>query len=343
MDRVARASGVNAARRRLILGGTSLVVTGMAGCGSRPTPRVAWLVLARDPKKRLEIAQGVRDEFARRGLVDRSDVSLEFEMLGDGEEAEDQIRRIVASRPAAIAGGGVSIYLPLLMRLTHEIPIVFHDWNDPSAACGIVRSLRRPGANVTGTTHALWLPRVLWLVQEFDPSIRIIGVLTNKDLADSLFARDYWRENQQCQRREAEALARRYGVELRPIEMHESATSAELEDAVARSGAQALSANAVFPWTDAFLEFERRCRIPTIGAFLSNVRKGVLVGISFESTEGVEQSIGMVARIVRGEKPGDIPIYRHMRYVVGLNLRTAAAAGIRIPDSILVQAVEIVR
>lgn len=307
----------------------------------RRLPRVAWL-MGPKAKEHPENIRRVREVFEGHGLVDGRDISIEFAALADGKAAEDQVRRIVAGRPEVISGGMyMNLYVPLLAQLTHEIPIVFDNWPTDPAACGLVQSLRRPGGNLTGTAHVLSMPSMMWLAKEFDRSMRVIGNLgngTREEIED--FRARGWGRQLACQDRIAQDFAARNGVELRPIELRNDATAFEIEEAVRKSGAQALIG---VPEAEAFFEFERRSKIPAIGFLFRNVRKGLLVGVSFEQEEGVTEAIAMVARIVRGEKPGEIPIYRHMRYAIAVNLRTAASAGIRIPDSILIRAVEIVR
>lgn len=326
------AHAVSRIRRGIVVAGAAIALTSTSlHAAATLLRRVVWLGPA-DPESMAHI----RQQFAKHGLVDGREISIDFQEIHGDADA----RRIVASRPDVIAGPAVRELL-LMKQLTHDIPIVFHNLNKDPVRLGLVESMRRPGGNMTGTCHSQhWVGRMLSLLREIDPGLRIVGVLWTREAWDTLWKREYERESIAGDLKEQREDAARHGIEMRQVTVPEESTEDEIATAVRHSGAQALIVDTV---TGAFLDFLNRTRIPTVVMYFFKLRKGALVAISFDFDEGAQQAFAMVARILRGENPATIPIYQQTRYATGVNLRTAKRIGVRIPDSLLVQADEIVR
>jgi putative ABC transport system substrate-binding protein len=324
-------------REVLALGAAALL--GAPVSRAQPSPkRVVWLggyVSAERAHAR------IRNVFASRGLVEGRDFVMTLEPIRDTskESAEAQIDELVNRRPDVIVMLA-NWTLALLQKRTRQIPIVFYNISSDPVTLGLVESLRRPGANITGTTIMgdQMITKIWQLLKEVRPSMKIgADCLVKEEAAlemalesiDALAAeRRIWREIN----RHVEA---RLGITIREVGISRAATGKEISAAVKKSRAEAL---VVDEPPDALIEFLKTSRIPACGWFFRNVKRGMLLGVSFEWDEGETQAALMAARILRGESPATIPVYRTDRHAVGVNLRTARAMGIEIPHPILLQA-----
>ena len=348
---------MNEKRRQLIKAIAALLVASHAVAQPRPVPRVAWLLapggIVRG-QDRDEWFKTLLEHFAKQGLIEGRDFAITIEAPIDPRLSEEEwLQTVVARRPAVITGLA-HLYLPTLMRLTREIPIVFHNLTADPVELGFVETLRRPGGNVTGTMTPLrWDERELSLLRLFDPRMRVVVRLIDKETWDLI------------QRNPSFAIATRHyeehrkkaadlGVHLRDLILPKDSSTDAIAKAVRKSGAQGLvitstesltNASSLYssPMTAQVVEFLKECPTPSVCRGFLYVRMGVLVGISGDFFEGRSQAIGMVARILHGENPATIPIYQQSLYWIAINLRTAASAGIRVPDSIMAQALEIYR
>lgn len=329
------AHGVNRMRRELVAGAAVIILmprrVRAAGSVLR---RVVWM---RPAPASPELKASLREALAKHGFVDGRDITIDFQEI----HGDEDVRRIIASRPDMIAGPAISQLL-LMKRLTRDIPIVFHNFSANPARLGLVETLRRPGGNITGTCHSQhWWGRLLSLLRDIDSKLRIVGVLIKRQEWEAEWNVDDWRELMARNLKEEREKAARHGIELRQIVLSEDSTEEEIAAAVRKSGAQALLLSLMM--TEAFVDYLNRTPLPTASLYFFNLRKGVLVCTTYDPAEGAEQAVAMMARILRGESPATIPIYQQTRYETGVNLRTAKRIGLRIPDSLIVQATEIVR
>jgi putative ABC transport system substrate-binding protein len=332
---------MNAGRREmLVLGAAALL--GIGESHAQPSPkRVIWLG---NFNSRERVHARIGKSFASRGLVEGRDFTLTLEEIRGSslETAEAQVDELVARQPDVIVLVAHWV-LVLLKRRTRSIPIVFYNLASDPEKIGLVESLRRPGANFTGTTQMLdQIVSKQWqLLKEVKPSMKRGGRLWSEDdLPRSVRMFDELKTEERLYRELTRDIEARLGIEIVDIEVSMGASQTEVAAAVKRSKADALLVGNAVP--DSLVEFLKTTRIPACAYFFGNVKKGVLLGVSFEWDEGETQAALMAARILRGESPATIPIYRTNRHFVGVNMRTARAMGIEIPASILLQATLVV-
>ena len=311
-------------------------------------PRIIWLVRRQvaGNLQPMQTERDVRAAFAALGLVQGRDLELTFAEFPDAKdpasnpETEAFIARIVAGRPAAIVT--LARYeLWLLKRATRDIPIVFYNLSHDASKVGLVESLRRPGANVTGTDVG-WLDiqaRLYQLLKELVPSMKRVGVLFEA-VPEALKQTETFRTNLQLWGEMREEVTSRFRVEFVDIETSRQAPEKEVYDGLLKARVEGVHvAREMTPEIDSAL---KRLKLPSCGGLIRNVRRGLLMGMTFDFSEGERHAAAIVARILRGEHPSTIPVYRTTKYYLYLNRGTARAIGLTLPPATLLQAEEVI-
>ena len=252
----------------------------------------------------------------------------------DPEETRKYAAELVALAPDVIFAAGTSTVGPLL-RLTRSVPIVFPLAADPVAA-GLVDSLARPGGNVTGFMSfeigfsAKWLE----LLKEIAPGVKRAVVL--RTLATAAGPGQFG---------VIQALAPSLGVELRPIDTQDAG---EIERAVVafasgpNGGLIAATGGGVLKHRELIVALAARHRLPAIYAYRSHVMSGGLMSYGLDNLDQYRRAAGYVDRILRGEKPADLPVQAPTKYELVINLKTAKALGIEVPATLLARADEVI-
>ena len=252
----------------------------------------------------------------------------------DPEDARKYAAELVALAPDVILATGNSTVRPLL-RLTRTVPIVFPIATDPVAG-GLVESLARPGGNATGFmsfeigVSAKWLE----LLKEIAPGVKRAAVLRTLSTAAGP---GYFGVIQ--------AVAPTLGVELRPIDMRDPG---EIERAVIafasepNSGLIATPGGGVLQHRKLIVALAARYRLPAIYAYRSHVMSGGLMSYGLDNFDQYRRAAGYVDRILRGEKPADLPVQAPTKYELVINLKTAKALGLTVPPTLLARADEVI-
>ena len=252
----------------------------------------------------------------------------------DTEDTRKYAAELVALGPDVIVATGTSTLGPLL-RLTRTVPIVFPLAADPVAA-GLVESLARPGGNATGFmsfeigVSAKWLE----LLKEIAPGVKRAAVL--RTLATAAGPGQFG---------VIQAVASSLGVELRPID---TGDAGEIERAVVafasepNSGLIATTGGGVLQHRELIVALAARHRLPAIYAYRSHVMSGGLMSYGLDNLDQYRRAAGYVDRILRGEKPADLPVQAPTKYELIINLKTAKALGLDVPPSLLARADEVI-
>jgi putative ABC transport system substrate-binding protein len=250
----------------------------------------------------------------------------------------DNIRRhateMVAVVPDVILTFGTSTVGPLL-QATRTVPIVFTLVNDPVGA-GFVDSLARPGGNVTGlmTTEYGMAGKWVELLKQIAPGVTRVAVL-----------RDPATPSGPAQFGVIQAMAPSLKVEVNPVNMRDTG---EIERAVA---AFARSANGGLILTPSGLALNHRDliitlaaqhRLPAVYFQRAFVAAGGLISYGPDYVEQFRQAAGYVDRILKGEKPADLPVQQPTKFELHINLKTAKALGLEVPPSLLARADEVI-
>jgi ABC-type uncharacterized transport system substrate-binding protein len=251
----------------------------------------------------------------------------------------DDIRRHAAELAALapdvlVAATGTVTAAPLL-QATRTVPIVFVQVIDPVGA-GFVVSLARPGGNATGFTIYEYGMSGKWLelLKEIAPPMARAAVLRDPAIASGI-----------GQFAAAQAVAPSLGVELSPVDVRDAGEIERAVTAFARSsnGGLIVTASAlVTRHRDLIIALAARHRLPAVYAYRYMVAAGGLVSYGPDSIEQYRRAAGYVDRILKGEKPADLPVQAPTKYELVINLKTAKTLGLTVPDALLARADEVI-
>ena len=322
-------------RRDLLLASGAWASLAATGAGAQPkSPRViGWFsVFTRESQKDVMHDFGVH--LARLGHLEGRDFVFEGRWSdGRADTLPALARELVATKPAVLVTAGTAA-IEALKGATSTIPIVFMSAGDPVLS-GFVASLARPGGNITGAMLRTEITAKLFeLVREILPAARRVAVLEHD--RDPIARR--MRESF-----EAAARALRYELLAMPV-----ADAGGIEGAF--GAAEKAKAEAVIvPQYSLFLinsqavgALALKTRIPLFSTWRGFTAGGGLLSYYSDFREALARSAAITDKILRGANPAGIPVEQPDRYTLVVNAKTAAALGVRIPQSVLIRADEVI-
>jgi len=253
---------------------------------------------------------------------------------GDRDRIRLYAAELAGMQPEVIwTVGGLSLLA--LKRATHIIPIVVSSVYDPIGS-GFVASLTRPDGNITGFTAGEFSigGKILEVLKEVAPQVGRVAVVLDLEQPPHVAL---WRA--------IEATAQSFGVRLTPADVQGPADIERTIEALARepNGALIVQASPVTGTNrELIATLAVRHRLPTAYGFRHFVTSGGLVSYGVDQVEQSRQAAGYVDRILRGERPADLPIQQPTKFELVINLKTATALGLDIPTSLLSRADEII-
>jgi putative ABC transport system substrate-binding protein len=222
-----------------------------------------------------------------------------------------------------------------LLQATRIVPIVFTTLLDPVGA-GFVDSLARPGGNATGFIAFEYGLSGKWLelLKQIAPSLTRMAILRDPATAAGI-----------GQFAAIQSAAPSFGVELRPIDMRKADEIERAVAAFARSSNGGLivtagSGSAIH--RDLIIKLAARHQLPAIYSAHHFVTGGGLISYGPDRVDQYRQAASYIDRILKGEKPGDMPVQAPTKYELVINLKTAKALGLAVPPSLLAQANEVI-
>ena len=252
----------------------------------------------------------------------------------DADAMRTNAVELIALAPDVILANGNAAMTPLL-RVTRAVPIVFAAVADPVGA-GYVSSLARPGGNATGFVlyefglSGKWLE----LLKEFAPGVTRVAVIRDASVSAGI-----------GQFAAIQSVAPSFGVELTPVDVNEAA---EIERAVAdfarvpNGGLVVTGGALVLTHRNLIIALAARHKLPAVYNRRLYVDNGGLISYGPDLLEHFRLAAGYVDRILKGEKPADLPVQAPTKYETVLNLKTAKTLGITVPPSVLARADEVI-
>jgi ABC-type uncharacterized transport system substrate-binding protein len=269
------------------------------------------------------------------GWADGSNVRIDYRWAADDA---GRLRRyaaeLVALAPDVILANATPS-VAALQEATHTVPVVFVNVADPVGA-GFVASLARPGRNVTGFLlfeygiSAKWLE----LLKEIAPGVTRVAVIRDSSSASGI-----------GQFGAIQAVAPSFGVELHPVDVRDAS---EIEHALAafargpNDGLIATSSTLSVVHRDLIIALAARHRLPAVYSVREFGASGGLLSYGTDPHDRFRQAADYVDRILKGEKPGDLPVQAPTKYGLVINLKTAKVLGLEVPATLLARADEVI-
>jgi putative ABC transport system substrate-binding protein len=251
----------------------------------------------------------------------------------------DDIRRHAAELAALapdvlVAATGTTTVAPLL-EATHTVPIVFVIVIDPVGA-GFVASLARPGGNATGFLMFEYGLSAKWLelLKQIAPDVTRVAVLRDPAIASGI-----------GQFGAIQSAAPSLGMEPRPVNVRDAVEIERDIAAFARAsngGVIVTASPEASRHRDLIFSLAARYRLPTIYASRYFVTEGGLISYGPDILDQYRRAAGYVDRILKGERPADMPVQAPTKFELAINLKTAKALGLTIPPSLLARADEVI-
>jgi putative tryptophan/tyrosine transport system substrate-binding protein len=316
-----------------ILGGAAVIWPLAAQAQQAVVPVVGFLS-GRSPAESAGVVNSFRKGLSEAGYAEPQNVTIDFRWAEGQPDRLPALARELVARPVdVIAAVGESG--PAAKAASTTIPIVFGSGADP-VEIGLVASLNRPGGNITGATFltaALGAKR-LGLLRDLVPGVEVIALLVNPDKSAG-----------RIQSRDVQEAARSLGQSLIILD---GDSDEKIEAAFAALASQHV--RALLVGADPFFDTRRerlvalaaQYRVPAIYQFREYALAGGLMSYGTSITDMYRLVGFYVGRVLKGDKPADLPVMQVTKFELVINLKTAKALGVKISDNLLTLADEVI-
>jgi putative ABC transport system substrate-binding protein len=322
-------------RREFIAGlGGAVAWPVLARAQSERVRRIGILMNVDDPDNRASNAAFV-EALQRLGWTDGRNVQIETRWPGSrASDLRSDATDLVALAPDVLVAAGAISLAPLL-QATHTVPIVFAAATDPVGA-GFIESMAHPGGNATGFAASEYTLGGKWLelLKEIAPSMRRTAVLRDPALTIGI-----------GQFAAIQSVAPALGLEVTAIDVRDAS---DIEPAVTAFAGSPNGGVIVAPGRFALANREliialaAKYKLPAVYYRRRFVASGGLMSYDFDIQQEYRGAAGYVDRILKGERPSDLPVQAPTKYELIINLKTAKALGLTVPDSLLARADEVI-
>jgi putative ABC transport system substrate-binding protein len=318
-----------------LLGGAT-VAWPLAARAQQPAMPVIGFLNGASPAELGPRVDAFRDGLAEMGYAEGRSVAIEYRWgLGQYERLPEMAIDLVRHRVAAIAATGGVPSVRAAKAATFEIPIVFTMGADP-VAFGLVASLNRPGGNVTGITliSGEIVSKRIAVLRDLLPGAKVLGVLMNSTTPSS-----------EAESVAAERTAHTLGWQVKVLRVGK-----ELDFDTAFQPLVRERVDALLVTTDPIFESQRhrivalaaQHAVPTIYALREYAVAGGLMSYGASINDVYRQAGSYVGRVLKGEKPSDLPVIQTSKFELLINLKTAKTLGIAVPAAVLALADEVI-
>jgi putative ABC transport system substrate-binding protein len=323
-------------RRREFIGiaGGAAVATPLAASAQQKAMPVIGYLSTGSPGPLAPNVAAFRQGLSEAGYIEGQNVTIEYRWAEDHDDRLPALAADLVGRKVDVIAASGGAARPA-KNATSTIPIVFMGVGDPVAS-GLVASLARPGGNLTGFNNIFieLMPKRLELLSEVVPQAKVIALLVNPDT-----------QSTEAQIKIMQDAARAKGVELPIVK---AATESEIEAAFAsllelRAGGLVVGGDPFFlSRQQQLVALASQDAIPAVYMWPHFPAAGGLIGYGI-SNVAVWRQVGIYAgRILKGEKPADLPVQQPTKFTLAINLKTAKALGLTVPQSLLQRADEVI-
>jgi putative tryptophan/tyrosine transport system substrate-binding protein len=286
-----------------------------------------------DPEAQARIAV-FKQSIQQLGWVVGQNLKLEIRQIGaDVDRIRSNAIELVALAPDVIVTFG-SVAIAPLQQATRTIPIVFVNASDPVGA-GFVQSMARPGGNITGFLNFEYSISGKWaeLLKQIAPNVTRALVIRDPTFAAGI-----------GQFAAIRSVAQSLGVELTPVDVRDNDEIEQRAAAFASSsnGGMIVTAGGTGVRRKLIIGVASRYKLPSIYPYRYYAVDGAMVTYGPNTLDPVRRAAGYVDRILKGEKPANMPVQAPTKYELIINLKTARALGLIIPQALLATADEVI-
>jgi len=316
-------------RRREFLSalGAALAVPSHGFAQQSRAPRVGILLVGdREPFWRL-FTEGLRDL----GYVEERNIRFEYRSAQGRANTLPELAAELAKLDCDVIVASETPAVAAVKQATRDVPIVMAAAGDP-VATGLIASLAQPGGNVTGLSAATAeiAGKSLELIREIVPATRRVGVIA---LADNPFTRPFFAQ--------IDTDARTLGIVMEPIEVRGADDFDTVLARLAREKAAAVVFQPSLPLRPA-AQTALKHRLPAVSVTRSFAEAGGLVSYAASLTERYRGAATYVDRILKGAKPAELPVGQPTKFELVINMKTDQALGLRVPQTLIARADEVI-
>ena len=306
----------------------------VAHAQSERVRRIGVLIGADDTDLRASYA-AFAEALQHLGWTDGRNVQIETRWAGSrASDLQRHATDLVALAPEVIVAIGTGSVEPLV-KATHTVPIVFAAVPDP-VGTGFIESMAQPGGNATGFTAFEYTLSGKWpeLLKEIAPSVTRTAVLRDPEVTVGI-----------GQFAIIQSVAPALGVDVRAINLRDAGDIERAVSAFAGSpnGGLILTLSALaVTHRDLIIALAAKHKLPAVYYRRGYVASGGLISYGYDIRQEFRGAAGYVDRILKGEKPADLPVQAPTKYDLTINLKTAKALGLTVPPSLIARADEVI-
>jgi putative ABC transport system substrate-binding protein len=318
-----------------ILGGAAAWPVALKAQQAEPVRRVGFLSILGPDDPEAQARRAVFEQTLQQlGWTVGRDLKIETRLVGgDLDRVRRYTAELVALAPDVIFSTG-SLPIASLQQATRTIPIVFMNVPDPVGA-GFVESMAHPGGNITGFSNFEYSMSGKWaeLLKQIAPNMTRALVFRDPTSAAGI-----------GQFAAIRSVAQSLGVELTPVDVRDSGQIERAVAAFARSGngGVIVTTGGTAAHRKLIISLAARHNLPTVYPYRYYTIDGGLISYGPNTHDPVRRAAGYVDRILKGEKPADMPVQAPTKYELIVNLKTAKTLGLTIPQSLLATADEVI-
>jgi putative ABC transport system substrate-binding protein len=283
----------------------------------------------------LRLAAAFRQSFQDLGWINSRNVRMEYRWVTSDIDRLSLAKEVVEQNPDVIVAETTAA-VAALSQVSGGIPIIFVNVSDPIGE-GFVKALTSPGGTITGfiSNEATLGGKWPGLLKEVAPRVERLGFLFNPDTAP--YAEPFLRQ--------AEASALALGMQLNSLPIH---NDPEIERTIADLASGGDGGLIVLPdfttntHSARIIELVAQHRLPAIYAYRFQTAGGGLLSYGPDLADSFRAAASYADRILRGEKPANLPVQAPTKFYLGLNVKTAKALGLKIPETLLATADEVI-